>query len=91
MGHAKPWTSELSDENAVQIHPDAAKALGVENGDEIVIAANGDEIEGRAWISRMVRPNMVWSTRRMVQNRVLVYKKGDDSEQALNTLKELLQ
>ena len=89
--HWQPWTREIADEKAVQIHPDAAKALGVENGDEIVIAANGDQIEGRAWISRMVRRDMVWSTRRLLEDRVLVYKKGGDSEQALNNLRELLQ
>ncbi len=87
----QPWTLELSDENSVQIHPDAAKALGVENGDEIVVASHGDQFEGRAWLSRMVRPNMVWSIRRLVDNRVTVFKKGGDGELVLNNIRELLQ
>jgi formate dehydrogenase (coenzyme F420) alpha subunit len=84
------WTRELADENAVQIHPDTAKALDIENGDDIFISANGDIIEGCAWLSRMVNPNMVWSTRRLGYNRVLVYKKGQDPQEALDILRKIL-
>lgn len=87
----QPWTRELADENAVQIHPDTAKALDIENGDDIFISANGDIIEGCAWLSRMVNPNMVWSTRRLGYNRVLVYKKGQDPQEALDILRKILQ
>jgi formate dehydrogenase (coenzyme F420) alpha subunit len=86
----QPWTRELADENAVQIHPDTAKALDIENGDDIFISANGDIIEGCAWLSRMVNPNMVWSTRRLGYNRVLVYKKGQDPQEALDILRKIL-
>ena len=88
--HWQPWTMELADENAVQIHPDTARALDIENGDDIVITANGEIIEGRAWLSRMVRRNLVWSARRLGYNRVLVYKQGQDPQEALSILRKII-
>lgn len=88
--HWQPWTMELADENAVQIHPDTARALDIENGDEIVISANGEIIEGRAWLSRMVSRNMIWSTKRLGYDRVLIYKKGQDPMEALNILRKMI-
>jgi anaerobic selenocysteine-containing dehydrogenase len=89
--HWQPWTRELADEKAVQIHPETAKALGIENGDGIVISVNGDLIEGCAWLSRTVTRNMIWSTKRLGYNRVLVYKKGQDPQEALKILRKILQ
>jgi len=74
----------------VQNHPDTARALDIENGDDIFISANGDIIEGCAWLSRMVSRNMVWSARRLGYNRVLVYKKGQDPQEALDILRKIL-
>ncbi len=89
-GRWQPWTRELFDDKAVQIHPDTAKALGLENGDDIVILANGDVMEGRAWLSRMVSRNMVWSTMRLGYDRVLIYKKGQNPQDALEILRKIL-
>lgn len=89
-GRWQPWTRELFDEKAVQIHPDTAKALELENGDDIVISANGDVMEGRVWLSRMVSRNMVWSTMRLGYDRVLIYKKGQNPQEALEILRKIL-
>jgi anaerobic selenocysteine-containing dehydrogenase len=82
-----PWTAELEDEKAVQIHPDIAAILGIENGDEVVIAGRRGCIDGRAWLSRMVDRRMIWSPQRLDESRVLVHKKGQSVEDALNRLK----
>jgi anaerobic selenocysteine-containing dehydrogenase len=82
-----PWTAELEDEIAVQIHPDTAQIIGIENGDEVVIAGRRGCIDGRAWLSRMVDRRMIWSAQRLDESRVLVHKKGQSGEDALNRLK----
>lgn len=82
-----PWTAELEDEIAVQIHPDTAQILGIENGDEVVVAGSRTCIEGRAWLSRMVDRRMIWSPQRLDETRVRVHKKGQAGEDALNLLK----
>jgi anaerobic selenocysteine-containing dehydrogenase len=82
-----PWTAELEDEKAVQIHPDTAQILGIENGDEVVVAGSRTCTEGRAWLSRMVDRRMIWSPQRLDETRVRVHKKGQAGEDALNLLK----
>ncbi|MCK7503548.1 MAG: hypothetical protein MZV70_05180 [Desulfobacterales bacterium] len=82
-----PWTAELEDENAVQIHPDIARILGIENGDEVVVAGRRGCVDGRAWLSRMVGRRAIWSPQRLDESRVLVHKKGQSGEDALNRLK----
>jgi anaerobic selenocysteine-containing dehydrogenase len=89
--HWWPWTIELECENAVQIHPETAQALGIENGDDILVSGAVGMMEGRAWISRMVPRWMVWSPRKLGERRVVVYKKGQTSQEAIEILKELLQ
>ncbi|MCK4747860.1 MAG: hypothetical protein KAT15_12510, partial [Bacteroidales bacterium] len=90
-GHWWPWTRELEPEDAVQIHPEVARALGIENGDAVLVAGIDETWEGRAWISRMVSKWMVWSPRRFRETRVLVYKPGHTREQSRDALKEILQ
>jgi len=89
--HWWPWTRELEAENGVQIHPEVARALAIENGDTVIVAGAGEAWEGRAWISRMVDKGMVWSPRRFRENRVLVYKPGQTRDQSRDILKEILQ
>jgi anaerobic selenocysteine-containing dehydrogenase len=84
-----PWTKELEPENAVQIHPETAQALGIENGDEILVSGAVETMEGRAWISRMVPKWMVWSPRKLGERRVVVHKKGQTTREALTMLREL--
>jgi len=85
-----PWTRELEDVDAVQIHPDVARTLGIENGDEVVVAGLRETLEGRAWLSRAVAREMVASPRRFGEARVFIYKKGRAAEEAFNMLKEYL-
>jgi anaerobic selenocysteine-containing dehydrogenase len=82
-----PWTAELEDEKAVQIHPETAQILGIENGDEVVVSSSRTCMEGRAWLSRMVNRRMIWSPQRLDETRVLVHKKGQSGEDAFNLLK----
>jgi anaerobic selenocysteine-containing dehydrogenase len=88
--HWWPWTRELITENAVQIHPEIAKALGIENGESILVSGAVKTMEGSAWISRMVPRWMVWSPRKLEERRVVVHKKGQTSQEASDMLKGLL-
>ena len=90
-GHWWPWTRELEAEDAVQIHPEVARALTIETGDRVVVAGVAEAWEGRAWISRTVDRRMVWSPRRFMENRVLVYKPGQTRDQTRKILKETLK
>lgn len=80
--HWQPWTRELADELAVQIHPDLAQALDIHNGAPIVVTAGTDRFEGRAHISRMVRRDMVWSKQRLSHARVMVHSPSQDIDTA---------
>ena len=84
-----PWTKELEDEMGIQIHPQVATVLKIENGETIVVASEEETIEGPASISRMVPPRLVWSLKRMRADHVLVYRKGQDPEEARNILKAI--
>lgn len=88
--HWWPWTRELTPENAVQIHPETAQVLDIENGDDILVSGAVETMEGCAWISRMVPRWMVWSPRKLGERRVVVHKKGQTTEEAFDILKELL-
>jgi anaerobic selenocysteine-containing dehydrogenase len=74
-GNLWPWTQNLEEEDALQINPQTAKALGIENGDSILISSPGRTIEGRAWISRMVPQWMVSSPMPIEGDWVMVQKK----------------
>jgi anaerobic selenocysteine-containing dehydrogenase len=86
-----PWTGELEKEEAVQIHPETARALGIENGDEVQVFGTGEAMEGLAWISRMVPRWMVWSPRYLRERWVSVHKKGQTKEEALRILREYIK
>lgn len=88
--HWWPWTRELIAENAVQIHPEIAQVLGIENGGDILVSGAVQTMEGNAWISRMVPRWMVWSPRKLGERRVVVHKKGQTSQEAFDILKALL-
>lgn len=84
-----PWAMELADEMGIRIHPIIAEALGIDNGATILVAAEGQIIEGPATISRMVPPRLVWSLKRIHADRVLVYRKGQAPEEARERLKAI--
>ena len=44
----------------VQIHPDKAKALGIEDGAKARIETAHGSIEARAWVYAGIRPNAVF-------------------------------
>lgn len=90
-GNWWPWTHHLEQEDAIQIHPETARALGIENGDDILVSSPVGTLSGRAWISRMVPPWMVSSSRNSVGERVLVHKADRTREETRNILRELLQ
>lgn len=84
-----PWTRELEPEEAVQINPVIAEALAIENGETIIVASANDTIEGKAWVNRMVPPQLVWSSRRMKAERVLIQRKGQSRQEARDILKAI--
>jgi anaerobic selenocysteine-containing dehydrogenase len=81
----------LEDELGIRIHPWVARALNIENGQTIRVVSENESIEGPAAVSRMVPPRLVWSTLRMQADRVLVYRKGQDPEQARDRLEAMVK
>lgn len=84
-----PWIRELEEELGIRIHPRVARALAIENGQTIRVASENEIIEGPAAVSRMVPPRLVWSTQRMQADHVLVYRKGQDPDEARDRLKAI--
>lgn len=91
VGKWWPWTQDLEPEDAVQINPQTARALGIQNGDEILVTGPDRTLTGHAWITRMVPPWMVASPKNSLGERVLVRKADQSREETLSILKELLQ
>jgi anaerobic selenocysteine-containing dehydrogenase len=82
--------SELQSARVLQINPEVANALGIQTGEEVAVYGPAGSLEVRAWITRMVPRWLVQLRHGFNQKRVLVCKKGQSSQQALNILKELL-
>jgi anaerobic selenocysteine-containing dehydrogenase len=85
-----PWTQKLEEEEAVQIHPETAGVLDMDNGETIIVAGPAGTREGRAWITRMVPKWMVASPGSSRGDRVLVHKMNRTPEESLTRLKEIL-
>ena len=90
-GPWRSWTRELEREDLIQIHPVTAAALGIENGDEVLVSFPGGSWEAFAWINRCVPEGMVSALRRGGGNSVLVQKKGQTREETLNLLMERIR
>lgn len=86
----QPWIDELEPKDAVQIHPETAAALCVADGDDIMVVGPEASMSGRAWISRMVPKKTVWASQRLGVERVLVQRKGQAREEAVECLKALI-
>ena len=86
-----PWTGEWEKSLLLQIHPEIAAVLCIETGDAIVGATPDWHVEARAWVSRAVPRDVVYSTRTLGATRVLVHRKGQTGEEALCALKGLFQ
>jgi anaerobic selenocysteine-containing dehydrogenase len=82
-----PWTHGLVKADAVQIHPDTASLLGIQNGDEVEIATPQGELDGRAWLSRAVPPLRIASPRGVSGVPALVHRKDQPLDEARSLLR----
>lgn len=84
-----PWTTNLVREDAVQIHPETAHLLGIENGEEVVVETPRGALSARAQLTRTVPPSVIASFRRVNGGLpALVHKKDSDPNEARNLLKK---
>jgi len=82
-----PWTQGQVKEDAVQIHPDAASLLGIQNGDEVQIATPRGDLSGRACLSRAVQPWRIASPRGVSGVPAIVHRKDQALDEARSLLK----
>jgi anaerobic selenocysteine-containing dehydrogenase len=86
IGSYWPWAKQIEAEEAVQIHPETAKLLQIENGEAVMISSPAKTLEARAWITRMVLPGMAASPLSLESDRVMIYKADMTPEEALTFL-----
>ncbi len=84
-----PWTRGLAPEDAVQINPETADLLGIENGDDVLVETPRGRLAGRACLSRAVPPWLVASPRGVNGQKALVHKTDQSLDEARHLLKEL--
>ena len=60
MGHWWPWCDELEPDRFIQVHPIMAQALGIADGDRVIVESERAEIEGFAWVTEETDPRQVW-------------------------------
>lgn len=78
-----PWTRALVREDAVQIHPDTARRLGIENGDEVLVDTPRGAVSARASLSRAVSTGTLGAFRGSVAGLpALVRKKDQTADEA---------
>jgi sulfite reductase (NADPH) flavoprotein alpha-component len=82
-----PWTQGLVQEDAVQIHPETAGLLGIQNGDEVQIATPQGDLAGRACISRAVPPWRIASPRGVNGVPAIVHRKDQPLDEARSLLR----
>jgi anaerobic selenocysteine-containing dehydrogenase len=87
--HFWPWTRGLAREDAVQINPETAGLLGIQNGDEVLIDTPQGTLPGRACLSRMVPRWLVAASKGVNGIPALVHKKSQPLDEARKLLKEL--
>lgn len=85
-----PWTRGLEPQDAVQIHPETARILDIDNGDAVLITSPAATVEGQAWINRMVPQWMVAAHQYLDGNWVLIQKEDQIAAENINRLKGLL-
>ncbi len=81
-----PWTRSLAREDAVQIHPETALLLGIENGDEVLIDTPRGNLPARANLSRTVPRWLIASFHGVNGVPALVHKKDQLPDEARNLL-----
>jgi anaerobic selenocysteine-containing dehydrogenase len=84
-----PWTRSLAREDAVQINPETALLLGIENGDEVLIDTPLGALPARANLSRVVPRWLVASFNGVNGAPALVHKKDQLPDEARTLLKSL--
>ena len=83
------WTRDLVREDAVQIHPDTARRLGIENGDEVLVDTPRGAVPARASLSRAVSTGTLGAFRGGVAGLpALVRKKDQTADEARALLGE---
>jgi anaerobic selenocysteine-containing dehydrogenase len=82
------WTRNLTREDAVQIHPETAERLGIENGDEVLVDTPRGALPARANLSRVVSRRTIGSFQG-VTGSALVRKKDQSADEARALLNEL--
>lgn len=55
-----PWLNELYPENEVWIHPEVARAKGIENGEYVKVRSSRDEIRIKALVTPRIRRDTVF-------------------------------
>ncbi len=83
-----PWTRSLAREDAVQINPETALLLGIENGDEVLIDTPRGALPARANLSRVVPRWLIASFHGVNGIPALVHKKDQLPDEARNLLKK---
>lgn len=86
--HFWAWTSNLTRDDAVQIHPDTARLLGIENGDEVLVDTPRGGVPARANLSRAVSRDTLASFRGIAGLPALVRKKDQSADEARALLSE---
>ncbi len=82
------WTRSLTKEDAVQIHPDTAQLLGIENGDEVLVDTPRGALPARANLSRVVSRWTIGSFQGVAGLPALVRKKDQSADEARALLSE---
>ena len=76
------WTRSLTREDAVQIHPDTARRLGIENGDEVLVDTPRGGLPARASLSRAVSRETIGAFQGVSGLPALVRKKDQSADEA---------
>jgi anaerobic selenocysteine-containing dehydrogenase len=85
-----PWTRNLVREDAIQIHPETARLLGIENGEEVLVETPRGALPARASLTRTVPPSAIASFRKVNGGTsALVHKMDQLPDDARNLLKKL--
>ncbi len=82
------WTSHLTRDDAVQIHPDTARLLGIENGDEVLVDTPRGALTARASLNRAVSRDTIGSFQGVAGLPALVRKKDQSADEARALLSE---
>jgi formate dehydrogenase major subunit len=59
MSRWLPWLAELMPELFVELSPELAEEKGVQNGDWVTVVTKRGEVEGRALVTRRMRPFVI--------------------------------